>query len=387
MSRLRLAYLPASLRPGGAERQMLALAERLPRDRFDVDFLAIVGRGPYDDRAEAAGSRVRALGSPARLEDGLASKGVKRASKILNYVSFVRKARYDVVDAWLYPADVMAALARPLTRTPVVMAGRRNVDPRNQFGIAEGVIGAATNRLIDVVVANSAAAAAVAVETQGVDPAKIRIIRNGVIVGELSSSAERSLRRQQLGVAGDDIVVGCVANYREVKGLDRLIEVAAALIRDGLPIRLELIGDGDLRPQLERQIHAAGLEHRICLHGSVLDVEPLYAAFDVVVQGSVREGLPTVLLEAGAAARAIVATSAGGSSEIVIDGQTGLLVPVDDSDAMAVALLRVATDSALRERLGRAARDHVATTFGMDRFVVEFAELYESLVASKRRAT
>ena len=387
MSRLRLAYLPASLRPGGAERQMLALAERLPRDRFDVDFLAIVGRGPYDDRAEAAGSRVRALGSPARLEDGLASKGVKRASKILNYVSFVRKARYDVVDAWLYPADVMAALARPLTRTPVVMAGRRNVDPRNQFGIAEGVIGAATNRLIDVVVANSAAAAAVAVETQGVDPAKIRIIRNGVIIGELSSSAERSLRRQQLGVAGDDIVVGCVANYREVKGLDRLIEVAAALIRDGLPIRLELIGDGDLRPQLERQIHAAGLEHRICLHGSVLDVEPLYAAFDVVVQGSVREGLPNVLLEAGAAARAIVATSAGGSSEIVIDGQTGLLVPVDDSDAMAVALLRVATDSALRERLGRAARDHVTTTFGMDRFVAEFAELYESLVASKRRAT
>ena len=387
MSRLRLAYLPASLRPGGAERQMLALAERLPRDRFDVDFLAIVGRGPYDDRAEAAGSRVRALGSPARLEDGLASKGVKRASKILNYVSFVRKARYDVVDAWLYPADVMAALARPLTRTPVVIAGRRNVDPRNQFGIAEGVIGAATNRLIDVVVANSAAAAAVAVETQGVDPAKIRIIRNGVIIGELSSSAERSLRRQQLGVAGDDIVVGCVANYREVKGLDRLIEVAAALIRDGLPIRLELIGDGDLRPQLERQIHAAGLEHRICLHGSVLDVEPLYAAFDVVVQGSVREGLPNVLLEAGAAARAIVATSAGGSSEIVIDGQTGLLVPVDDSDAMAVALLRVATDSALRERLGRAARDHVTTTFGMDRFVAEFAELYESLVASKRRAT
>ena len=387
MSRLRLAYLPASLRPGGAERQMLALAERLPRDRFDVDFLAIVGRGPYDDRAEAAGSRVRSLGSPARLEDGLASKGVKRASKILNYVSFVRKARYDVVDAWLYPADVMAALARPLTRTPVVIAGRRNVDPRNQFGIAEGVIGAATNRLIDVVVANSAAAAAVAVETQGVDPAKIRIIRNGVIIGELSSSAERSLRRQQLGVAGDDIVVGCVANYREVKGLDRLIEVAAALIRDGLPIRLELIGDGDLRPQLERQIHAAGLEHRICLHGSVLDVEPLYAAFDVVVQGSVREGLPNVLLEAGAAARAIVATSAGGSSEIVIDGQTGLLVPVDDSDAMAVALLRVATDSALRERLGRAARDHVTTTFGMDRFVAEFAELYESLVASKRRAT
>ena len=146
----------------------------------------------------------------------------------MNYVSFVRRARYDIVDAWLYPADVMAALARPLTQTPVVMAGRRNVDLRNQFGIAERLIGAATNRLTDVVVANSAAAAAVAVETQGVDPAKIRMIRNGVIVGQPSSSEERAFRRQELGATDNDIVVGCVANYREVKGLDRLIEVAAA---------------------------------------------------------------------------------------------------------------------------------------------------------------
>ena len=387
MSRIRLAYLPASLRPGGAERQMLALAERLPNDRFQVDFLAIVGRGSYDERAEAAGSQVSALGSPARLEDGLTRKGIKRVSKIMNYVSFVRRARYDIVDAWLYPADVMAALARPLTQTPVVMAGRRNVDLRNQFGIAERLIGAATNRLTDVVVANSAAAAAVAVETQGVDPAKIRIIRNGVIVGQPSSSEERAFRRQELGATDNDIVVGCVANYREVKGLDRLIEVAAALIRDGLPIRLELIGDGDLRPQLERQISATGLDHRICLHGSVLDVQPLYAAFDVVVQASVREGLPNVMLEAAAAARPIVATAAGGTSEIIIDGQTGLLVPVNDSEAMASALRHTVTDPGLRTRLGRAARDHVSTTFGMDRFVAEFADLYETLVASRRRHT
>ena len=387
MSRIRLAYLPASLRPGGAERQMLALAERLPTDRFQVDFLAIVGRGSYDDRAEAGGLRVRALGSPARLQDGLARKGIKRVSKILNYVSFARRARYDIVDAWLYPADVMAALARPLTRTPVVMAGRRNIDPRNQFGIAEGLIGAATNRLTDVVVANSAAAAGLAVETQGVDPAKIRIIRNGVIVGEPASPEERALRRQELGATDDDILIGCVANYREVKGLDRLIEVVAALIRDGLPIRLELIGDGDLRRQLEQQIGATGLEHRICLHGSVLDVLPLYAAFDVVVQASVREGLPNVMLEAAAAARPIVATAAGGTPEIIIDGQTGLLVPVEDSEAMAGALRRAVTDPTLRTRLGGAARDHVTTTFGMDRFVAEFADLYETLVASKQRRT
>jgi len=386
MRQIRVAYLPASLRPGGAERQMMALAERLPRDRFQVDFLAIVGRGSYDGRAEAAGSRVQALGSPSGPGDSVVRKGIKRIGKIGSYISAVRKARYDVVDAWLYPSDVMAAFARPFTRTPVVIAGRRNVDPRNQFGIAERAVGAATNRLTDLVVANSAAAAALAVETQGVDPAGIRVIRNGVIVPMLASAAERALRRAELGATDGDILVGCVANYRDVKGLDGVIDAVAGLIGDGLPLRLELVGDGDLRPQLERQIRSLGLEERICLHGAVLDVEPLYPAFDIVVQGSLREGLPNVLLEAGAAGRPIVATAAGGTPEIVIDGQSGLLVPVNDRVALAAAIRRVATDPTLRDQLGAGAREHVSTAFGMDRFVAEFADLYETLVAAKRRS-
>jgi glycosyltransferase involved in cell wall biosynthesis len=382
MRRLRIAYLPASLRPGGAERQMMALAERLPRDRFQVDFLAIVGHGSYDERAEASGARVHALGIPSGRGDSVVRKGLKRISKIQHYIQTVRKTRYDVVDAWLYPSDVMAAFARPLTRTPVVIAGRRNVDPRNQFGIAERAVSAATNRLTDMVVANSAAAAKLAVETQGVDPAKIRVIRNGVMVPERASATERELRRRELGATDDQIVIGCVANYRDVKGLDGVIGAVAGLIGEGLPLRLELIGDGDLRPQLERQIHELGLERQICLHGAVLDVEPLYPAFDIVVQGSLREGLPNVLLEAGAAARAIVATAAGGSPEIVVDGQTGLLVPVNDLTALASAISRVATDAALRHQLGESAREHISTAFGMDRFVTEFATLYEMLVAA-----
>lgn len=384
MRQIRVAYLPASLRPGGAERQMMALAERLPRDRFQVDFLAIVGRGSYDSRAEAAGSRVQALGSPSGPDDGVVRKGIKRIGKIGNYISTVRKARYDVVDAWLYPSDVMAAFARPLTRTPVVIAGRRNVDPRNQFGIAERAVGATTNRLTDVVVANSAAAAALAVETQGVDPGRIRVIRNGVIVPKPASAAERAARRTELGATDEDILVGCVANYRDVKGLDGVIDAVAGLIGEGLPLRLELVGDGDLRSQLDHQIRSLGLEERICLHGAVLDVEPLYSAFDIVVQGSLREGLPNVLLEAGAAGRPIVATAAGGTPEIVIDGQSGLLVPVSDRAALTAAIRRVATDPTLRDKLGAGAREHVSTTFGMDRFVAEFADLYETLVAAKR---
>lgn len=384
MIRLRVAYLPPSLIPGGAERQMLSLAERLPRDRFEVEFVVLVGSGVYDERAKAAGLRIRTVGQAPVPNRRLPARLRHRASKALRYAAAVRAANYDIVDAWLYPADVLAALMRPVTRTPVVITGRRNVDPQQFFGPLERSIGSLVGRLTDVVVANSAAAASNAINVGGVSPEKIRIIRNGVVAHPPVSAAERLARRRALGMNDlDEIVIGCVANYLPVKRHDLLIEAFAALSDRGQALRLVLVGDGPLRPALERQIRELGLEARVRLHGSELEPEPLYSTFDIVVQTSSREGLPNALLEAGVAGRAIVATAAGGSGEIVVDGRTGLLVPVQDRVALVSALHRLVSDPDLRERLGNAAREHVTTTFGMDRFVAEFASLYEEQAALK----
>ncbi len=367
---------------------MLALAKHLPKDRFEVDFIALAGSGDYDAQAETAGSRVHLLGAGTRPGTLLPIRVARRAHKTLRYVTIVRRHHYDVVDAWLNPSDVLAALSRPLTGTPVIVAGRRNIDPLDQFGILDGAIGAAVRRMTDMVVANSSAAAQHAINLQGLDPAKVRIIRNGVELPVLVTEAQRSaIRRDIFGIIDDTILLGCVANYRDVKRLDLLIDAVAPLIREGLPIRLELIGDGPMRTELEHRVEEAKIRERVCFHGAVLHPEPLYAAFDIAVQTSEREGLPNVLLEAAAAGRAVVATNAGGSSEIVVDGQTGLLVPVGDVEAIGNAIRQLVVDSRLRDRLGATARDHVARTFGMDRFVAEFAALYEQLVAAKRRST
>ena len=116
--RLRIAYVPATLSPGGAERQMLALAERLPRDRFQAEFLVLSGAGVYDARARAAGLRLRIVGDGTVPTGALPIRLQHRASKALRYAAAVRAGRYDIVDAWLYPSDVLAALMRPITRTP-----------------------------------------------------------------------------------------------------------------------------------------------------------------------------------------------------------------------------------------------------------------------------
>jgi glycosyltransferase involved in cell wall biosynthesis len=384
MKRLRVAYLPANLNPGGAERQMLALAERLPRDRFEVEIVVLSGAGLYDDRARSAGLRLRSAGEGPAPHAGLPARIWHRASKAGRYARVVRNAGYDIVDAWLYPADVLAALMRPITRTPVVVTGARNVDPQEFFGPLERGVSSVVRRMTDAVVANSGAAAAHAMRVSGIGPSKVRVIRNGVVVNEPATDEERIARRRELGVTDpDQVVIGCVANFRPVKQHELLIDAFAPLVAEGLPVTLVLVGDGLLRAAIERQIRDLGIGERIRLHGSAASPEPLNAGFDLVVQASEREGLPNALLEAGAAGRPMVATAAGGTSEIVVDGQTGLLTPVGDREALTMAMRRLVVDAGLRTRLGSSARDHVTITFGMDRFVSEFADLYQSLAAKK----
>ena len=162
MTPLRVAYLPPSLRPAGAERQMLALAERLPRDRFQVDFLAMSGPGEYDGRARAAGAKVRMIGAPTRANASRPERIAARGTRALRYASVARAQRCNIVDAWLYPVDLMAAFARPFTRTPVIVTGRRNLrDFYRPMGWFERGINRLADRFVDaVVVVNSDAVAA-----------------------------------------------------------------------------------------------------------------------------------------------------------------------------------------------------------------------------------
>jgi glycosyltransferase involved in cell wall biosynthesis len=158
-----------------------------------------------------------------------------------------------------------------------------------------------------------------------------------------------------------------------------------AELRPEVPtLRVVLVGEGVSRGLLERMVNNLGLTDTVRLHGQEPDARDLYGAFDMVVLASESEGLPNVLLEGAAASRAIVATAAGGSADLVINGETGLLVPVGDDEALARAMRQLAGDAALRERLGLAARQRAETRFGMDRFVAETAALYEELAGYRR---
>ena len=384
--RLRILYICSSLRPGGSERQMLALAQRLPKDRYRADFLTLSEPGPYAPDAERFGARVLSLGEsppPGVTPVGRAARRVRKGTRFL---SLVRNGHYDIVDAWMYPTYHLTALTRGLTGPPIVISGRRDLRGSSQpFGPAGGVLESVARRMTDMIVANSEAVAADTIAREHPPVGKLRVIHNGMEPAPSLSAEARDAVRRGWGVKPDEVLVGAVANYREVKRLDVLVDAFAAAAAQRPDLRLILIGEGPTRPQLEAQVRALGVEERVRLHGSEPDPRPLFEGFDIAAHSSDSEGSPNALIEAASAGRAIVATAAGGAPEIVLDGETGLLVPVGDRVAFAAAIGRLAGDPGLRQRLGDAARGHARREFGMDRFVAEFTALYEELAAAHGR--
>jgi glycosyltransferase involved in cell wall biosynthesis len=181
-------------------------------------------------------------------------------------------------------------------------------------------------------------------------------------------------------------VVGNVAALAPHKGHRYLIEAAHQVIRDIPDARFVILGEGELREHLGRQVRELHLEKHVLLPGFRTDVLGCIKGFDLFVMSSVTEGLGTSVLDALACSRAVVATTAGGLPEIVDDGVTGLLVPPRDSHALARSLVSMLGDRDRRERMGASGLARVREQFTVERMVIETAAVY-ARVAGRRLAT
>jgi glycosyltransferase involved in cell wall biosynthesis len=187
-----------------------------------------------------------------------------------------------------------------------------------------------------------------------------------------------------LGIPSGVLRVVCVANYRPRKGIEVLVEAFGTLPPEW-HAQLLLVGGGMNAPRLERAIAASPAAARIHVLGHRADAVGITAACDVFVLPSTkREGLARSLIEAMAQGVAPVVTDCGGSPELVTEGVNGLVVPVNDSGALAAAIARLHDDPDLRGRLGAAARERIRNDFRIEDTIAKTLELYRSLVPSKR---
>jgi glycosyltransferase involved in cell wall biosynthesis len=170
------------------------------------------------------------------------------------------------------------------------------------------------------------------------------------------------------------------------KGQRHLIEAAHLVVQAVPDARFVILGEGDLREHLERLVREHHLEKHVLLPGFRTDVIGCIKGFDVFAMSSVTEGLGTSLLDAMACSKPIVATTAGGMPEVVVDGETGVLVPPRDHHAMADAIIRLLADESLRAQMGTAGLRRVRERFSLERMIDGTVAVY-ARVAGKAPVT
>ena len=382
MTPATVAYVIPRMSIGGAQTHLLHVLRLLDRRRF-TPLLCCLATGRDDDVPLL--DRVRELRVPildATLPD--TANSLVRPSSVLQMVRVAREFRrrqVQIVHSYLFHANWFGTLTARLAGSPVAIVSKRSMDTysRARDRWACRVV----NRLADCVTAVAGAVRDHVHATEHCPLEKIVVIPNGIGAPAAPQGSDRS---EALHVSEDDRVVGTITRLVWKRGHEELLKAAALIARAEPAAKLLVVGDGPLRRSLEEQARSLGLNGGVRFLGAVPQAARLLPHFDVFVLSSVWEGMSNGLLEAMAAGRPVVATRVGGNPEVVVDEESGLLVPPKDPQALADAVLRLLRDRDLARRLGEAARRRIESQFTLEQMVHRMEHLYQDLLARKGAA-
>lgn len=359
--RLRVLHVVASLDVGGLERVVWDLARLTDRSRFQVRVLCI-------DRGGATFERFRDEGISIESLDAL---GEWAGVTVPRLAARLRALRADVIHTHNMRAHLLGTLAAGLASSPAV------VNTKHGRVFAEGRLTSLFNRLAVArcgrIVAVSNDTANSAIEIERTPSRKVMVIHNGVDLRAYSPPDARP--------AGAAVRAIHVARLSPEKDQATLLR-AARLVADQVPaFGLDLVGDGPARGGLEALGAELDLGTHLTFHGSRDDVAELLRQAGVFVLPSLSEGISLTLLEAMATALPVVATNVGGNPEVVVEGETGLLVPSSDPARLAEALLALIRDPERGLRMGQGGRRRAEESFDLQAVVRTYERLYLELLS------
>jgi len=384
--RVRVMRIIARLNVGGPALHTTLLTERLDPRRYDARLVAgaeAPGEGNYAALHGAVPERLTVL--PAL---GREVRGVADVIVFGQLLRLMRAQRPHVVHTHTAKAGTLGRLAARVARVPLVVHtyhghvfhGYFPPGRTRAFLAIERALGRWTDCLLAVSETVRRELLALGVGA----PAAFRVIPLGLDLDRYVTADDRQGGLYtELGVSPETPLVAIVARLVPIKAHEVFLRAAKRVVEDVPATQFLVVGDGERRRELEAMAGELGLGASVRFLGWRRDLERVYADAWVVTLTSRNEGSPVSLIEAMAAGRPVVATRVGGVPDLVEDGITGRLVPSEDADALATAVIELLRDPGRRRTFGRAARARVVPAFGARRLVADIDALYGELLRAK----
>jgi glycosyltransferase involved in cell wall biosynthesis len=367
---LRIAHVAASPNFGGVERLILEICRSL---QCAKDIEHIIASFPEGGNAEPFLREVDKAGFAGyRFQNDMPHL----MAATFELIRLLKQHQTQILCAHGHKARMLGWFAAKYLRIPIVGISHGWTGEDRKIQIYER-IDKWMHRRMDHIVCVSQGQADNVIRF-GTPADRVSVIYNAVRMERFDVPSDISFRHhlESMFPKKPKLIVGAAGRLSPEKGFDILITAADKLVKAGLDVGIVIFGDGVLQTPLQKQIDDCGIASSVTLAGFTDQLDQYMHHFDLFVQSSHTEGMPSVLLEAMSARTAVVATQVGGTGELVFEGVTGLMVPPNDSDALSEAMQRVLCDDDLRRTMGENGRQRVEKSFALEVQSEKYWELF-----------
>jgi len=368
-SRKTVMHIIHSLPADGAEQLLLDILRNSDWSRYRFLVCAISEGGPLVAEYERMGIPVTVLGKRFKFD----------FSALPRLVGLLRKEQVDIVHTHMFTAHAWGGTAAILANVPRIIATLHNTafSKKRYMQWVERFLA----RYIHKFIAVSKEAYDSAHEHERIPKSKMVTIINGVDLDRFDVPVNVIGKKRELGLVEDAPVVGIIARLFPQKGHQYFLAAAELIAKERSDVQFLIVGDGVLRPQLERIVQQSELlRKRVHFTGVRRDIPEIMRVIDVFALSSLWEGLPVVLLEAMGMKRTVVATSVGGVPELITHGKTGLLVPPENPEALSSAIMSLLDNPDRAIELGMRAYARIKKYYSVQRTAYEYQRVYESTI-------
>ncbi len=371
-----LFFLNSTVR-GGVEEVVLSLVRGLPTDRFS----------PHLAAPPALLELLREdLNVPGLKVLPIELRSWRQWRQVAELAGYLRLHKIEIVNAHLFYATFFAAPIARLAGVPYVVETTHGPESwRRSLWKRSCLVDRAVELFVTLNIAVSEANRRYLEGTKRYPSRKLRVVPNGRDLSGYDKvpPAKVAELRDRLGISSNERVAVVVGRLEEQKGHRYLLDALPEVVSVWENFKVVFVGEGSLRSQLQQDCQKLRLDRHVVFAGHCADVKPFYALAEFVILPSLYEGMPLVAIEAGAAGRALVATSVDGTVEVVEPGKTGLLVPKESPEHLAAAISDLLAHSRKGVAMGFAARKRIERLFSLERQIAETTRLLEEFAPAR----